>query len=167
MNYCDPSSSSRCHDSVIFDVFSPTKKCLLRPNQFGPLHRSKERLRRDQGHPGNTSPIQSNTKFWLNPIFFYSSDAHKRWIPNPPKKGNWTQLLELQFDKEESRERVGKHNFLGDTGGIKCTYYTLECSLSRQVCGQNPQKKVFLEYNHWYRAVGISGYDDGLRNHNL
>ena len=113
------------------------------------------------------SGIQSNTKFWLNPIFFYSSDAHKRWIPIPPKKGNWTQLLELQFDKEESRERIGKHNFLGDTGGIKCTYHTLECSLSRQVCGQNPQKKVFLEYNHWYRAVGISGYDDGLRNHNL
>ena len=61
-------------------------------------------------------------------------------------KVNWTQFLELQFDREEL-EGAGEHNFRGSTGGIKCTYHTLV--FSQDKCGQNPQKKVF-----WNRITG-------------
>ena len=80
------------------------------------------------------------TKFWLSPIIFYSSGCPKMVDPTPMKV-NWTQFLELQFDREEL-EGAGEHNFRGDTGGIKCTYHTLECSLKTSVV-KIPKRKFF------------------------
>ena len=71
-------------------------------------------------------------------------DAQEKVDPTPPRKKHF---LVLQFDRGELG-RVGKHNFQGDTGGIKCTYHTLECSLKTSVV-KIPKRKFF-----WNRITG-------------
>ena len=100
------------------------------------------------------SSIRSHTKFWLDPIIFYSSGCPKKGESHLPGKKIEIDSLELQLKRR--RGEAGKHNLLGEIGGIKCTYHILECFLKTSVV-KIPKESSFLEYNHWYRCVGISG----------
>ena len=88
------------------------------------------------------SSIRSHTKFWLDPIIFYSSGCPKKGESHLPRKKIEIDSLELQLKRR--RGEAGKHNLLGEIGGIKCTYHILECFLKTSVV-KIPKESCFLE----------------------
>jgi len=93
------------------------------------------------------SSIRSHTKFWLDPIIFYSSGCPKKGESRLPGKKIEIDSLELQLKRR--RGEAGKHNLLGEIGGIKCTYHILECFLKTSVV-KIPKESCFF----WNRITG-------------
>ena len=85
------------------------------------------------------SGIQSNTKFWLSPIIFYSSGCPKMVDPTPMKV-NWTQFLVLQFDREELGSRKAQFSGRHWWNKMHVSYTSV---LSRQVWSKSPKESFF------------------------